>query len=745
MTNFARVVSLPLLLVATTMPAGAFAQRVTFGGGGSTSGGASSTPKPAATTPSTSTAVLKEETKEAHEGDTAPPTKEWQDRDHALGESSTLDGGTGLLHTQHLQTGAPGQFRLGFSTEFFSSGFLCSTDQPCTDPRTGMSTTQNSTDHIGGTINLSVSILKWLEAYASTGAYANSNDKNRPSLLQVLGDTTFGAKGISADLAKIFHFGGFAEMRLVNGTGFVGLAGKGTSARFGIGATADVREVEERTTALGGILGRASLNIAYFVDNTGAVVEDTEKARGTPITRIERYGLKINRTDHFDLAFGYEMFFVDDRIRPFLEYNIAAPVNRQGYACKPNNPSGDKCLANEQIPQHKLTLGGRFLPWKNGFSALLAFDFGLPPSSTRFIEESAPTAPWMLYLGLGWAIDTWDRPPVEKIKTVQKVIEGKPPKRGKLTAFVHEKDKPDAIVGAQVSFDGHPELPTVLTGADGKFTSWELPEGEYKLTVKADGYKDGQCAGTLPKGGADGAADCPLEALPRVGTIIGHVRDAENLAPVPNATVKLTDGKGKTLQVTSDPQGGFRFEGVDPGAATLDVEADGYLVQVEPAEVKVRQEVTHDVSIRAKPKQSLVQVTKTEIQIKQQIQFALDQAIILPESTPLLTEIADTLIRNPRIKRVEVQGHTDNSGTPEHNQTLSEQRAEAVRKWLTDHGVASDRLVAKGYGQTKPLVPNVTAANKAKNRRVQFLILDQEPETPKGPDKGPGGKQPPPF
>jgi outer membrane protein OmpA-like peptidoglycan-associated protein len=58
---------------------------------------------------------------------------------------------------------------------------------------------------------------------------------------------------------------------------------------------------------------------------------------------------------------------------------------------------------------------------------------------------------------------------------------------------------------------------------------------------------------------------------------------------------------------------------------------------------------------------------------------------------------------------------------------LSEQRANAVRDWLTSHGVAADRLVARGYGQEKPLVPNVTPAMKAKNRRVQFIIVEQAP------------------
>jgi outer membrane protein OmpA-like peptidoglycan-associated protein len=158
----------------------------------------------------------------------------------------------------------------------------------------------------------------------------------------------------------------------------------------------------------------------------------------------------------------------------------------------------------------------------------------------------------------------------------------------------------------------------------------------------------------------------------------------------------------------------------------LSVVAEGYLALVTPEDVKARQESSVDLLLRPKPKDPEVQVTTKEITIRHQIQFALDSAVILPESFGILTEVADTLIRHPEILRIEVQGHTDNSGTPEHNRQLSEERSESVRGWLVQHGVGPDRMLAKGYGQTRPLVPNVTAANRGKNRRVQFIILDRE-------------------
>jgi outer membrane protein OmpA-like peptidoglycan-associated protein len=116
-------------------------------------------------------------------------------------------------------------------------------------------------------------------------------------------------------------------------------------------------------------------------------------------------------------------------------------------------------------------------------------------------------------------------------------------------------------------------------------------------------------------------------------------------------------------------------------------------------------------------------VKKKQIALRRQISFATGSDEILPNSEPLLSEVADALLRNPDLELIEIQGHTDNRGNHQLNMRLSQERAEAVQRWLTQHGVEAARLMAKGYGSTRPLAPNITQQNRARNRRVQFKIV----------------------
>jgi OmpA-OmpF porin, OOP family len=101
------------------------------------------------------------------------------------------------------------------------------------------------------------------------------------------------------------------------------------------------------------------------------------------------------------------------------------------------------------------------------------------------------------------------------------------------------------------------------------------------------------------------------------------------------------------------------------------------------------------------------------------INFDFDKANIKAESNPILDEVTEYLKANPNVK-MEVQGHTDGKGKAAYNLKLSDKRAAAVKAYLVGKGVAADRLETKGFGLTKPVAPNDTEENRARNRRVEF-------------------------
>lgn len=117
-----------------------------------------------------------------------------------------------------------------------------------------------------------------------------------------------------------------------------------------------------------------------------------------------------------------------------------------------------------------------------------------------------------------------------------------------------------------------------------------------------------------------------------------------------------------------------------------------------------------------------VALTRDEIVIREQPRFRIDRAEIMPESERLLLEVRAVLEVHPELERVEVQGHTDDRADEPHNLNLSQRRAEAVRRWLVEHGIAASRLEARGYGESQPLQSNRTEAGRAANRRVAFVI-----------------------
>jgi large repetitive protein len=118
-----------------------------------------------------------------------------------------------------------------------------------------------------------------------------------------------------------------------------------------------------------------------------------------------------------------------------------------------------------------------------------------------------------------------------------------------------------------------------------------------------------------------------------------------------------------------------------------------------------------------------------KIIILEKVLFVTDKDRIIKESYPLLDAVKDTLLANPGIKLIRIEGHTDSRGDDDHNLDLSNRRAQAVMKYLVDNGVDASRMEAVGKGETEPLVADDTDENMQKNRRVEFEILEQELQT----------------
>jgi outer membrane protein OmpA-like peptidoglycan-associated protein len=121
----------------------------------------------------------------------------------------------------------------------------------------------------------------------------------------------------------------------------------------------------------------------------------------------------------------------------------------------------------------------------------------------------------------------------------------------------------------------------------------------------------------------------------------------------------------------------------------------------------------------------VARVERGQIRIREQLQFAYNSARILEESDAVLQAVLKILKENPSIKKVSVQGHSDDKGAARYNKRLSARRAQAAVDWLVAHGIERGRLSSEGFGEERPLGPNDTEEGRMYNRRVEFHIASQ--------------------
>ncbi|MFL5355718.1 OmpA family protein [Archangium sp.] len=128
----------------------------------------------------------------------------------------------------------------------------------------------------------------------------------------------------------------------------------------------------------------------------------------------------------------------------------------------------------------------------------------------------------------------------------------------------------------------------------------------------------------------------------------------------------------------------------------------------------------------------LVEVKGDRLLIRKPIVFGLNTDTVLEESFPVLQAMTDALRASPWIKKIRIEGHTDNQGSAAANQTLSVRRARSVMRWLQTHGVEPERMEFAGYGQSRPVAGNDTEQGRAANRRVDIVIIEPPPAPSSG-------------
>ncbi|MFU8802248.1 MAG: carboxypeptidase regulatory-like domain-containing protein [Bradymonadaceae bacterium] len=530
------------------------------------------------------------------------------------------------------------------------------------------------------------------------------NSYGRPQAMLSQGDASLGLRG-HLPLDNGVYLGADLTFYMPGSFEGVGLSGSAMSTRPRLLATFDVGEwigpVEGKLLPLD-----VHLNLGYRADRSENLVPD-----GVALTRVERYAYDIRSYDLVEMGIGVQYDF--PYVSPYLGWQLNIPVNGATELCEGDRPLD--CVADAgfaSYPQY-LSLGVKGEPVKNlGLHA--GIDFGL----TRSDAEGLPvTLPYNFMLGMSWTISPAAEIVVEEVE-VEKIVEKVPP-QGFVVGRVTDKNTGEPIGGALIEYVGR-DLSYQASGATtGVFRSYGFTPGE-EIIIKVDHpHYEGAQLVKLIEGEDDFSLEFELEPIARSGWIRGVVTDAEG-APIAGAVVRLSGTE--TADITVREDGTFAQE-VEPGPYTVAAFAEDFRTAGKDVRLPGDGEVTVEIVLRPSA-DSLVEVSAEEIRIQDRIHFETGAATLLARSHEVLDQVASVMLENPQIRRLQIEGHTDDVGSEDSNLTLSQERSESVRAYLIGQGISADRVTAKGFGSAVPLLPNTSNRNRSMNRRVEFKIQE---------------------
>lgn len=626
----------------------------------------------------------------------------------------TVDGLLGGVHVVEAASAWPGTFRVALVGQLFNkNGFIAKGDHH---------------RHGGGVLIANVTPIEHLELAARVATYTTANRTTDPDVIQVIGDVHLHAKGYGR-LFPWLAVGGDVDVALLNGVGEVGVQGSATSVGLRGNASFDLRGLKKPIPLL------ARVNLRYDFDNSARLIRDVEDARydalANPSPRdveyrnlvspAERYALQINRLDRLGAAFGFELPYSPYQrvyLHPLVEWRFALPINRQDYGCVVTRiPGQESCLAQEGFGARPsvLTLGVRAQPYVPGLALLFAVDIATTGSRT-FVRELAPTERYLLQFGISYAYDPRPRPPPRS--RVVRVEVPTPEVRAHVTGLVVDAETGTPVMGAIVHFEGT-SLSDLITDAEGAFKSAELAPGPQGMRIHAEGYREALCVAVVASSGGDVSARCELTPSVRYGAIAGRIVDATG-TPIAGARLVLRGPAELTLDAGSD--GNFQSDRIPQGEYEAEAQAENYFPRRAHVNVLANQRGTLGFTLYVRSRTPQVRIKGARIALAKPLAFVEGSAQLDAKSEPLVLELVDLLRAHPELTHVEIQGHVDPGADAAAAQQFSHERALAVRSALIEGGIAPARLEAVGYGATRPLVPNITAANRARNRRIELVI-----------------------
>lgn len=182
------------------------------------------------------------------------------------------------------------------------------------------------------------------------------------------------------------------------------------------------------------------------------------------------------------------------------------------------------------------------------------------------------------------------------------------------------------------------------------------------------------------------------------------------------------------LAVSALSLGGCATEDyVDKHVATVDAKAQATQNQVDQQQTQLAHldQTTQDALNRAEAAGKLAEgkFLYSMVLSDDSVKFPVDSSKLSPEAQQRLDDFVEKLKTDNRNVYLEIQGHTDSAGPASVNQHLGEERAEAVRLFLNQHGVALNRMSTISYGEKDPVASNKTRAGRAQNRRVVLIVM----------------------